>query len=91
MQSVPITTNVLISSPTQAGVLDTILCFVSELWFSSCTPVSPTNNTDHNVIDEILLKVALNTIKQNQSNSNAFSFELKSPTTDVPLFVGKTK
>jgi hypothetical protein len=31
-------------------------------WFSSGTPVSPTNKTDHHDITEILLKVALNTI-----------------------------
>ena len=33
-------------------------------WFSLGTPVSSTNKTDHNDITEILLKVALNTIKQ---------------------------
>jgi len=31
-------------------------------WFSSGTPVSPTNETDHHDIAEILLKVALNSI-----------------------------
>jgi hypothetical protein len=33
-------------------------------WFSPGPPVSPTNKTDHHDIAEILLKVALNTIKQ---------------------------
>jgi hypothetical protein len=35
-------------------------------WFPPITPVSSTNNTDHQDIAEILLKVALNTIKQTQ-------------------------
>ena len=33
-------------------------------WFSSDTPVSSTNKTDHQHINEILWKVALNTISQ---------------------------
>jgi hypothetical protein len=50
------------------GVLDTTLCdkvcqwILTGQWFSTGTPVSSTNNTDHHVITEILLKVALNTI-----------------------------
>ena len=32
-------------------------------WFSPCLPVSSTNKTDRHDITEILLKVALNTIK----------------------------
>jgi len=35
-------------------------------WFSLGPPVSSTNKTDHHNIAEILLKVALNTIKPNQ-------------------------
>jgi hypothetical protein len=35
-------------------------------WFSRDFPVSSTNETDHHDIAEILLKVALNTIKQAQ-------------------------
>jgi len=35
---------------------------VTGWWFSSDTPVSSTNKTDHHDIAEILLKVALNTI-----------------------------
>jgi hypothetical protein len=37
------------------------------LWFSPGTLVSSTNKTDHHDIADILLKVALNTIKSNQS------------------------
>ena len=36
------------------------------LWFSPGTPVSSTNKTDRRDLTEILLKVALNTIKPNQ-------------------------
>jgi hypothetical protein len=39
--------------------------FATGRWFSSGTPVSPTNKTDHHDITEILLKVALNTINLN--------------------------
>jgi hypothetical protein len=41
-------------------------------WFSPGTTVSSTNKTDHHDITEILLKVALNTIKPNQ-NQRMFS------------------
>ena len=34
------------------------------LWFSTGPPVSSTNKADHHDITELLLKVALNTIKQ---------------------------
>ena len=37
-------------------------------WFSPGTPVSTTNNTDCHDITEILLEMALNTIKPNQPN-----------------------
>ena len=36
-------------------------------WFSPSTPVSSTNETEHHDMNEILLKVALNTIPPNQS------------------------
>jgi len=36
-------------------------------WFSPGPPVSSTNKTDRHDITEILLKVALNTIKPNQT------------------------
>ena len=54
---------------TTFGVLDTTLCdkAVSDLrhcrWFSPDTPVASTNKTDDYDQAEILLKVALNTIK----------------------------
>ena len=56
------------------GVLDTSLCDKSlsvtcnrSVVFSG-TPVSSTNKTDNHDIVEILLKMALNTTKPNQSN-----------------------
>jgi hypothetical protein len=39
---------------------------VTGLWFSLGPPVSSTNKTDRHDITETLLKVALNTIKQNK-------------------------
>ena len=69
MQSVPSTTNVVSSNPTQGGVLNTTLCDKVCQWLvaggggvSQGTPVSCTSKTDHHDITEILLKVALNTI-----------------------------
>jgi len=43
---------------------------VTGLWFSPGTLVSFTNKTDRHDITEILLKVALNTIKLNPNNKN---------------------
>jgi hypothetical protein len=49
---------------------DTTLCdkvcqwLVAGQWFSVCTLVSSTNKTDSYNINELLLKVALNTINQ---------------------------
>jgi len=57
MQSIPITTVVVSSNPTQGKVYSLMW------WFSLGTPVSSTNKTDCHDISEILLKVALNTIK----------------------------
>jgi hypothetical protein len=53
MQSVPITTDVVSSNLDQG-----------EVFFSAGIPVSSTNKTNRHDITEILLKVALNTIKQ---------------------------
>ena len=53
MQSVPITTNVVSSNPTQARCTQ---------WFSPGTPVSSTNKTGHHYLTEILLKVVWSTI-----------------------------
>jgi type III secretory pathway component EscU len=45
-------------------------------WFSPCTPVSSTNKTDRHNITEILLKVALNTIKQTKQTLVSQSYVL---------------
>jgi len=42
---------------------------VTGQWFSSGTLVSSTNKTDRHDINEILLKVALNTINQTKTKS----------------------
>jgi hypothetical protein len=47
---------------------------VAGQWFSPGPPVSSTNKTDRHDITEILLKVALNTIKPNQLILLNFSF-----------------
>jgi hypothetical protein len=41
-----------------------VTCGRTVVWFSPGTPVSFTNKTDRHDITEILLKVALNTIKK---------------------------
>jgi hypothetical protein len=47
------------------GVQHYVIKFVAKgRWFSPGTPVSSTNKNDRHNITEILLKVALNTIKQ---------------------------
>ena len=56
-------------TPFRRGVLVARLCdkvcqwLATGRWFPPGTPVSSTNKTDHHEITEILLKVALNTIK----------------------------
>jgi hypothetical protein len=69
MQSMPITTNVVSSNPTQASLLDATLCDTvcyvvtcGRSGFFPDTLVSSTNKIDSHDITEILLKVALNTI-----------------------------
>jgi hypothetical protein len=42
------------------------------LWFSPGPPVSSTNKTDRHNITEILLKVALNIIKQTKTNKQEY-------------------
>jgi hypothetical protein len=49
--------------------------FVSDMrhdgtWFSAGTLVSSTNKTDHHDITEMLLKIALNIIKQTNKQKN---------------------
>ena len=67
MQSVPITTKVVSSNPADDKVHLIQHYKVSQYlaagqWFSPGTPVSSTNKTDRHNINEILLKVVLNTI-----------------------------
>jgi hypothetical protein len=68
-----------VRTPLRRGVLDTTLCdkicqwLATGRWFSPGTVVSSTNKTDDHDITEILLKVALNTIKPtNQPLSTIF-------------------
>jgi hypothetical protein len=63
VQSMPITTIVLSSNPAQARVYSIHHYVIKFWWFSLCTPVSYINKTDCHNITEILLKMALNTIK----------------------------
>jgi hypothetical protein len=75
VQSVPITTKVVSSNSVHGEVysiqLD-VIKFVSDLrqvgGFFPGTPVSFTNKTDRHDINEILLKVALNTINLNPAS-----------------------
>jgi hypothetical protein len=60
VQSVPITTKVVSSNPFHGGET---LCDKA-CQFSPGTPVSATNLADRRYISEIVLKVALKTIKQ---------------------------
>ena len=46
--------------------------FATSRWFSPGTPVSSTNKTDRNEINEILLKGALSTIKQTNKHFALF-------------------
>jgi hypothetical protein len=70
MQSVPITTDIVGSNLDQGEVYSIqhyVIKFVSDFvagrWLSPDPPVFSTNKTDCNDIAEILLKMALNTIK----------------------------
>jgi hypothetical protein len=55
------------------SVFDSTLCdkvcqlFATGRWFSTGTPISSTDKIDRQDITEILLKVALSTIKPNQT------------------------
>ena len=63
LQSVPITTDVV--SFESRSLCDKVCQWLAtSLWFSMGPPVSSTNKTDRHDITQILLKVALNTIKQ---------------------------
>ena len=70
MQSVPITTNIVSSNRVHGEVYSIqhyVIKFVSDLRQVGGTLVSSTNKTDRHDITELLLKVALNTIKQTNS------------------------
>ena len=70
MQSVPITTNIVSSNRVHGEVYSIqhyVIKFVSDLLQDGGTLVSSTNKTDRHDITELLLKVALNTIKQTNS------------------------
>ena len=63
MQSVPITTDVASSNLDQGEVYNRL----------AGLPVSSTNKTDRHDIPEILIKVALNTIKQTNEQTHVCS------------------
>jgi len=71
-----------VRTPLRRGVHDTTLCdkvcqlLATGRWFSSGTPVSSTNKTDRHDITEILLKVALSTIKPNQTNHRSHCWKI---------------
>ena len=59
------------------GEVYNIMRYATGRWFSLGPPVSSINKTDRNDITEILLKVALNTIKQTKNRISTFqSFTL---------------
>jgi hypothetical protein len=66
--------------PLRQGVLDTTLCdkvcqsLSTGRCFSPGGPVSSTYKTDRHDITEILLKVALNTIKQTKLIGDVYMF-----------------
>jgi hypothetical protein len=63
MQSAPIITDV-VSSNLYQGEVYNIMWLATGQWFFPGLPVTSTNKTDRHEITEVLLKVALNTIKQ---------------------------
>ena len=75
----PITTKVVNFNPVHGEVYSIqhyVIKFASDvrqgLWFSPSTPVSSTNKTDRHDITEILLEVALNTIKSKPNQIQVF-------------------
>jgi hypothetical protein len=79
-QSVAIITDV-VSSNLDHGEEYNIMWFCQWLaagrWFSAGPPVSSTNKTDRHDITEILLKVALNTIRPNQTYYVSLRYEFR--------------
>ena len=78
MQSVPITTNVVIIPPRR-GILDTTLCdkvcqwLATGRWFSPDLPVSSTNKTDRhgNLVES--------SVKHHQTNKTKHKFQFSIP------------
>jgi hypothetical protein len=77
MQPVHITTDVVSSNLNQGKVTRCTTLYdkvcqwlATDQWFSPGSPVSSTNKTDHHDKIEILLKVALNAIKQTNIKSS---------------------
>jgi len=81
-------------TPLRRGVRDTTLCDKVCQWlatgrcFSPGTPVSSTNKTDRHEITEILLKVALNTIKRTSKLYDLVDVSLSSVDRAVSVDVG---
>jgi hypothetical protein len=67
-----------LSSPLVfSGVRVTRSLVLCVCWFSLGPPVYPTNKADHHDITELLLKVAIDTIKQ--TNNFTWAFQKGSP------------
>ena len=64
---------------------------VTGRWFSPGPPISSTNNIDHHDITEILLKVALNTIKQTNMKTVVFSALININSVFIEIFQMKMK
>jgi hypothetical protein len=62
MQSVPITTNVVILNPTHGEVYSIQHYVIKATGWLFPIPVSSINKSDHHDITEILLQMALNTL-----------------------------
>jgi len=60
---------------------------VAGQWFSLGPLLSSTNKTDHNDIAEILLKVALNTIKPLNQPSSLNDFSVMRIVLDISMFI----
>jgi hypothetical protein len=60
---------------------------VTGWWFSPGPPISSTNKTNHHDIAEILLKVALNTIKQTNKQTKNTDLEVVADSTTYLLHV----
>ena len=76
-----------VRTPLRRGELNTTLCDQICQWLVTCpwlSPVYSTNKTDRHDITEILLKVALNTIKQTKKQN--CSNKIKQLAENFPIF-----